>query len=66
MGGFSYTNDQVCTCGHGVWDHYTISDHNIGRIGKCRYFKCTCKKFISMGNKNDILPCPKGQGISRN
>jgi len=62
LGGFTYTEDEICECKHGWWHHLTpkgkvgkcnriMAKNKIGmtknKIGKCTFIKCTCKKFLS-------------------
>lgn len=63
LGGFTYTEDEICKCHHGWWNHLTPRGIKVGKcrrimtknknpkktleVGKCIFIKCKCKKFLS-------------------
>jgi hypothetical protein len=49
LGGFTYTEAEICKCGHGNWDHSHSPSpgKKVWGVGKCGFPLCKCNKFVS-------------------
>jgi hypothetical protein len=57
LGAFTYTEDEICKCRHGIWDHGWNNKKECGHyvLKSGEWERCSCKKFVSKVKTNRRL-----------